>query len=114
MEGIYERMCWVYNTLCNTMLYDHKGEAHHLSYISELSIGKIPYPEQFSKRPDYEQNSLIRDLMMKEILCTRTDWINQGRDPSNLEIVSMQMETRNIIPWKTYRTEILCIELDTS
>ena len=28
---------------------------------------------------------MIRDLMLKDILCTRTDWINLGRDPSNLE-----------------------------
>jgi hypothetical protein len=26
-----------------------------------------------SKRPDYEQESLIQDLWMKDILCTRTD-----------------------------------------
>ncbi len=29
---------------------------------------------------------MIRDLRLKDILCTRTDWINLGRDPSNLEI----------------------------
>ncbi len=54
--------------------------------ISDLSTGKIPYLEQFSKKPDYEQESLIRDLRIKDILCTRTDWINIGRDPSNLEL----------------------------
>ncbi len=86
MEDIYERLCWVYTTLHYTMIYDHKGEAQYLVYISELLKGKIPYPEQFSKKPDYEQGSLILDLRMKDILCTRTDWINHERDPSGLEI----------------------------
>ncbi len=86
VEDIYERLCWVYTTLKNTLLFDHKGEAHNLFYRSELSKGKIPYPEQFSKKPNYEQDSLIRDLQRKDILCTRTDWINLGRDQSNQEI----------------------------
>ncbi len=86
MHGICKRLCWVYTTFRNTLINDHKGEAHHLSYISDLSIGKIPYPEQFSKKPDYEQDSLIQDIQTKDILCIRTDWIYQGRDQSNLEI----------------------------
>ncbi len=70
MEDIFERLCWVYTTMRNTVIYHHKGDSHHLSDISDLSIGKIPFPEQFSQKPDYEQNS--RDLEMKDILCTRT------------------------------------------
>jgi hypothetical protein len=54
-------------------------------FITDLSRGKIPYSEHFSKRPDYEQESLIQDLLLKDILGTRIDWINLGRDPSNLE-----------------------------
>ena len=86
MEDIYERLCWVYTTLRNTLLFDHRGVPRNLMFITDLSRGKIPYPEQFSKKPDYEQETLIRDLGFKDILCTRTDWINLGRDPSNLEI----------------------------
>jgi hypothetical protein len=43
-----------------------------LSYQRE-----IPYPEQFANEPDYEQKSLLQDLRMKYVLCTRSDWINQ-------------------------------------
>ncbi len=77
-----------------------------------MSVGKIPYPELYAKKPDYEQNSLLQDLLVKDILCTRSDCINQGRDPSALEIC-MQMEKREIFPLKAFSTEILCIELDT-
>ncbi len=64
----YERLCWVYTTLKNTLVFDYKGEAHNLFYRSELSTGKIPYPEQFSKKPDYDQDSLIQELWMKDPL----------------------------------------------
>ncbi len=86
MEDIYQRLCWVYTTMHNTWVYDHKCDSHHLSHLTKLFLEKIPYSEQFSKKPDYEQNSLIRDLRVKDILYTRTDWINQGMDPSKLEI----------------------------
>ena len=86
MEDIYERLCWVYTTLSNTLVFDHRGVSHSLMFIIDLSKGKIPYTEHFSKKPDYEQESLIPDLRLKDILCTRTDWINLGRDQSNLEI----------------------------
>jgi hypothetical protein len=95
MEDIYNRLFSVSTTFRNTLVYDHKVEAHYLSYISDLSLGKIPYPEQFSKKPDYEQDSLIRYLRMKDILPTRTDWIKQG---------SVQMEAINIYPLKAYCT----------
>ncbi len=85
MEDIYERLCWVYTTLRNTLVFDHRGVPHNLMFITDLSRGKIPYPEQFSKKPDYEQEIVIRDLPLKDILSTRTDWINLGRDLSNLE-----------------------------
>ncbi len=54
-------------------------------FIIDLSKGKITYPEHFSKKPDYKQESLIQALQLKDVLCTRTDWINLGRDLSNLE-----------------------------
>ena len=62
MEDIYERLCWVYTTLSSTLVFDHRGVSHSLMFIIDLSKGKIPYPEHFSKKPEYEQESLIRDL----------------------------------------------------
>ncbi len=76
----------LYTTLRNTLVFDHRGGPHDIMFITDLLRGKIPYPEHFSKKPDYEQESLIQDLWLKDILCTRTDWINLGRDLSNLEI----------------------------
>jgi hypothetical protein len=55
-------------------------------FITDLLRGKIPYPVQFSKEPDYKQEALIQDLQLKDILCTRTDWNNLSRDQSNLEM----------------------------
>ncbi len=46
MEEIYERLCWIYITV-NTLVYDHAGNAYHLSDPTELSEGRIPYSEQF-------------------------------------------------------------------
>ena len=75
MDDNYERLCWVYTTLRSTLVFDHVGVPHSLMFITDLSRGKIPYPEHFSKKPDYEQESLIQDLLLKDILCTRTGWI---------------------------------------
>ncbi len=63
MEEIYKRLCWTYNTVKNTPVYDHVGNAYHLSDQTELSEGRIPspYPEQFANTPDYEQKSLLQD-----------------------------------------------------
>ena len=44
-------------------------------------MAKIPYPEQFVNKFDYEQNSILRDLQTKDILCTKSEWISRGRDP---------------------------------
>ncbi len=68
----------------NTIVYDHIGFNYYLSDLTELSKRKIPYPGQFADKPDYEQRSLLQDLQMKDVLSTRTDWINQGRDPSTM------------------------------
>jgi hypothetical protein len=86
MKDIYESLCWVYTTLRNTLVFDHRGVSHDLMFIIDLSRGKIPYPEHFSKKSDYEQESLVRDLLLKDIVCTRTDLIDLGRDPSNVDI----------------------------
>jgi hypothetical protein len=59
MEDIYEKLCWSYTTMRNTFVYDHKDDSYLLSDLTELFAGKILYPEQFSKKPDYEQNSLL-------------------------------------------------------
>jgi hypothetical protein len=44
MEEIYGRLCWLYTTLHNTFVYDHT-DSYYLSDLTELSVGKIPYPE---------------------------------------------------------------------
>ena len=76
MEGIYERLCCMYITVKNTLVYDQVG--NHLSELTELSEGRIPYPEQFANKLDYEQKPLLQDLRMKEVL--RTNWIKQGQE----------------------------------
>ncbi len=35
MEDIYKRMCWLYITVKNTIVYDHIGNAYHQSYQRE-------------------------------------------------------------------------------
>ncbi len=64
MEGIYERLCLIYITVItvNSLVYDHVGNSYHLSELTELSEGRIPYPEQFANKLDYEQKSLLQDL----------------------------------------------------
>jgi hypothetical protein len=57
MEEIYKRLCWICITV-NTLVYDHVSNTYHLSDLKELSEGRIPYPEQFTCKPDYEQKSL--------------------------------------------------------
>ena len=70
MEDIYERLCWLYATVRSTIVCDGTGKYHSLSDLTELSRAKIPYPEQFVNKFDYEQNSILRDLQTKDILCT--------------------------------------------
>ena len=37
IKDIYERLCWVYTTLRNTLVFDHKGKPHYLfDIISKL------------------------------------------------------------------------------
>ena len=81
MEDIYERLCWLYATVRSTIVCDGTGKYHSLSDLTELSRAKIPYSEQFVNRFDYEQNSILRDLQTKDILCTKSDWMSRGRDP---------------------------------
>jgi hypothetical protein len=40
------------------------------------------YSERFVKKFYYEQSSILRDLWMKDVLCTKSDWINWGWNPS--------------------------------
>ena len=68
MEGIYERLCWIYITVKNTLVYDHVGNTYHLSELTEILEGRIPYPEQFANKLDYEQKSLLQNLRMKDVL----------------------------------------------
>jgi hypothetical protein len=44
-----------------------------------LSRGKIPLPEGFDGMVDYQQNAVVHGLKMKDVLCTREDWISRGR-----------------------------------
>ncbi len=62
MEGIYERLCWIYITVKNTLVYDYVGNTYHLSELTELLEGRILYPEQFANKLDYEQKSLLQNL----------------------------------------------------
>ena len=73
MEDIYERLCWLYSTMLFTTVCDGSGNHHSLSNLTELSNGRVPYPEQFTNKMDYEQNTFLRDLRPKDILCTRSD-----------------------------------------
>ncbi len=45
-EEIYERLCWIYITVKNTFVYDRVGNTCHLSDLTKLSEGRIPYQEQ--------------------------------------------------------------------
>ncbi len=107
MGDTYERLCWVYTTMSNTLVYDHKGDSHHLSDISDLLIGKIPYPEQFSEKPDYEQDSLLQDLRMKTSFVQGLIGSSKGGILPIWRFVSMQMQTRNIFPWKPESSNVL-------
>jgi hypothetical protein len=97
MEEIYERLCWIYTTVQTSFVYDHLGNTYYLSDLTELSEGKILYPEQFANKPDYEQNSLLQNLQMKDVLCTRSDWIKQGRNPSD----SVHFGDLTVCRWRT-------------
>ncbi len=59
MEGIYERLCWIYITVKNTLVYDHVGNTFHLSELTELLEGRIPYPEKITNKLEYKQKSLL-------------------------------------------------------
>ena len=79
MEYIYERLCWLYATFRSTFVYDAIGQPYPLSDITQLSRAKIPYPELFNEMIDYKQNEVVHELQMKDVLCTREDWISSGR-----------------------------------
>ncbi len=89
MEGIYERLCCMYITVKNTLVYDHVGDTYHLSELTELSEVRIQYPEQFVNKLVYEQKPLLQDLKMKDVL--RTNWIKEGAEVAELlqQIVSI-------------------------
>ncbi len=91
MEGIYERLCWIYITVTtvNTLVYDQVGNTYHPSELTELSEGRFPYPEQLANKFEYEQKSLLQDLRMKDVL--RPNWIKQGQK-SLQQIVSFFRE----------------------
>ena len=79
MEQIYKRLCWIYSALRPTVVYDAIGNLYPLSDSTQLTRGKILYPARFNEMMDYKQNALIQDLQMKDVLCTREDWMSRGR-----------------------------------
>ena len=79
MEQIYERLCWIYSALRSTFIYDAIGNSYPVSEITQLTMAKVPYPERVNEMIDYEQNAFIRDPEMKDVLCTRRDWMLCGR-----------------------------------
>ena len=80
MEQIYKRLCWIYSALRSTFVYDANGNSYPILDITQLTRAKIPYPERFNEMRDYEQHAFIQDLKMKNILCTREDWMSRGKD----------------------------------
>jgi hypothetical protein len=42
--------------------------------------------ERFVNKPDYEQTSILKDLQITDVLCSRTTWINLGRDPAMADL----------------------------
>ena len=79
MEQIDERLCWIYAALRSTVVFDAIGNSYQLSVLTQLTRGKIPYPERFNEMIDYQQNAFIKDLQTKDVLCTRKDWAKIGR-----------------------------------
>ena len=77
MEQIYESLCWVYAALRSTVIFDAIGNSYQLSVLTQLTGGKIPYPKCFNEMIDYQQNAFIQDLQMKDVLCTREDWMSR-------------------------------------
>ena len=72
-------MLALYSTFRSTFVYDAIGKSYPLSDVTQLTRAKIPYPERFNEMIDYKQNAVIQDLQMKDVLCTREDWIFRGR-----------------------------------
>ena len=82
---VYKRLCWLYVTVRSTLVCDATGNSYPLSDLTKLSRAQIPYPEQFVNKFDYEQNSILRDSWMKDVICTKSDWVSQGSSGYNLK-----------------------------
>ena len=46
MEEIYESLCWIYSVLRSTFVYDAIGKWSQRSKLTQLTRGKIPFPER--------------------------------------------------------------------
>ena len=79
MEQIYERLCWVYAALRSTVIFDAIGNSYQLSVLTQLTRGKIPYPERFNKMRDYVQTGIVQNLQINDVLCTKSDWARISR-----------------------------------
>ncbi len=64
---------------------------HDLSELTELSEGRILYPEQFANKLEFEQKSLLQDIQIKDVL--RTNWIKQGEESLQQIVLIFQEES---------------------
>ncbi len=87
------------------IVYDHIGNTYHLSELTELLEGRIPYPEQFANMLDYEQKPMLQDLLMKDLL--RTNWIKQGEEFLQQVSIFQEASLQQIVSSIYYPNEIL-------
>ena len=84
MEEFYEWLAWFYGTMRNTVVKDAYGYSYQLSQLIQLSRGEIPYSERFTQMSAFDKDAIIQNLAEFDICCSREDWVNLGRLPSDL------------------------------
>ena len=102
VEQIFERLCWLYSTFRSTFVFDAIGKSYPLSDITQLTRGKIPYPERFNEMNDYQLNAAIQGLQTSDLICTREDWILRGRLYHTMEISVTMMGKNYLSAWKVW------------
>ena len=68
-----------YKVICDAI-----GYCYQLSQLNLLSRGKIPPSEYFLRMEDYEPQAIIQNLEVKDVCCTKDDWIARGRSPTDI------------------------------
>ena len=58
---------------------DAIGNSYQLLVLTQLTRGKIPYPERFNEMRDYVQTGIVQNLQTNDVLCTKSDWVKIGR-----------------------------------